>query len=127
MEAHNPPAILIPRKFGSTCEQKQEGRLRVFYQNVNGVPKESWLDKNEAWTERLHQYEADVALFSEVNVNWPKTRSQDSLQNRLRQRWTQSRVKDSFNRHARAAVIGAGPSGIQAAGELLKQGFQLQQ
>ena len=68
-------------------------------QNIRGLPKSTFDPLNHAWSSRLSAYKADIALLSEINVNWSTVPHEDSLAVRSKQYWTTTRCQTAWNKH----------------------------
>lgn len=89
-----------PHLYGSPMGEKLSGLVRIVFQNVHGFPKEYQDPRNQQWLERLAEYNLDVFLSAEDNINWTQTSLQNSLAHRCRRFWSSSRCISTWNRLA---------------------------
>ena len=89
----------FPSLFGASIGHRPPGHIRILSQNIRGLPKSTLDPLNHAWSSRLSAYKADIALLSEINVNWSTVPHEDSLAVRSKQYWTTTRCQTAWNKH----------------------------
>ena len=63
------------KPWGDVMEQKSDRTLRVYFQNVNGLPSyDNWAEWNHIVT-YLKEKQIDIAGFAETNIKWDIQRS----------------------------------------------------
>ena len=92
----------VPSVFGSILPGKQPSTIRLFFQNIGGLPKTLADVSNTKWASRLRHLDIDIALLAEVNMFWPNTAYIDSIHARIKHFWKASRSTTSHNRHSGA-------------------------
>lgn len=56
--------------YGDNIERKQDGTLRIYYQNIHGIKKSNtWHDYQYSLT-ILKKWKVDIMAYSETNINW---------------------------------------------------------
>ena len=73
----------ISSRFGESL-QKEQGTIRVFSQNVKGIPQYNNHFKNQRILETFHKHDIDVWGMSEVNIRWNHVKDFQQWHKRLK-------------------------------------------
>ena len=88
----NPLDQFIDKSYGDSIIQKQEGHIRIFFQNVKGLSSTAGNEDYRYYMHCLQSLKVDVAGLSETNTCWTHPHLQNDLRSVVRKYYLQNKL-----------------------------------
>ena len=83
--------------YGDIMERKPQSTLRIMLHNVNRLPLNAKHDKSKKLFSTIANKQIDIALITEVGINWKKANSNDRWYERTRNIFQSSKSETAHN------------------------------
>ena len=77
--------------------KKKKGKLRILFQNINGLGTSEENDKREIIRDFINDYKIDIFAIAEMNINWKIVAKKESLHTYFKDNFKNSRVSVCHN------------------------------
>ncbi len=83
--------------YGDKLRKKSSNKIRIVFQNINGLLPEDDENKKEIIREFISTNCVDIFMLAEVNVNWKIVSKQENLRSMTKKWFKDSRVVTAHN------------------------------
>ena len=93
--------------FGHFMTKKHDNTLRIMLHNINRLPISSKADKSRKLISTIANKQIDIALLTEIGLNWKQINNQDKWYERVREsfQYTRSEVSHNTNELERTSNV----------------------
>jgi hypothetical protein len=84
-------------EYGHLMTKKYDNTLRIMLHNINRLPINSKTDKSKKLVSTIANKQIDIALLTEIGLNWKQINNQDKWYERVRESFQHTRSEISHN------------------------------